>query len=129
MLVQALPAPVESPHLLFILLNATVGCSRSPNELVHRELLLPILPTFVLDRALLDRIDDIVTRGTMINPAEQLPESSAGTDSEAPLEVNPICGALGPDASRRRPFGGRLRPAGFDVSAGSRLRPRPRPET
>ena len=81
---------------MFILLNATVGCRRSPHELVHRELLLPILPTFVLDQALLDRIDDIVTRGTMINPAEQLRESSAGTDSEAPLEVNPICGALGP---------------------------------
>ena len=89
---------------MFILFNATVGCSRSPNELVHRELLLPILPTFVLDRALLDRIDDIVTRGTMINPAEQLPESSAGTDSEAPLEVNPICGALGPDRVQAAAF-------------------------
>ena len=84
-------------------MNATVGCSRSPNELVHRELLLPILLTFVVDQALLDRIDDIVTRGTMINPAEQLPESSAGTDSEAPLEVNPICGALGPDRVQRLP--------------------------
>jgi hypothetical protein len=51
-------------------LNARVGFSRSPNELVHRELLLPILPTFVLDQALLDRIDDIVTRGTMINRAD-----------------------------------------------------------
>jgi len=35
-----------------------------------------------LDQALLYRIDDIVTRGTMINPAEQLPESSAGQVTE-----------------------------------------------
>ena len=82
-----------------------------------------------MDQALLDRIDDIVTRGTMINPAEQLPESSAGTDSEAPLEVNPICGALGPDRVQRLPLGGRLRPAGFDVSAGVDFDEASRPET
>ena len=69
-----------------------------------------MLPTFVLDQALLDRIDDIVTRG-MINPVEQLTESSAGTDSEAPLEVNPICGALGPDRVQAAAFRWALPPS------------------
>jgi hypothetical protein len=78
-----------------------------------------------LDQALLDRIDDIVNRGTMINPAEQLQESSAGTDSEAPLEVNPICGALGPDRVRAAAFRWTTPPRWVDVSAGSRLRRRP----